>query len=137
MDERTVREPHAPTLYTITHGRVLAHEKKDAGLLPHGSTKQLTLELLQKLSDRGELNDLDEERIELLGNQIRRFANTYREGLGDRALETDIETENVHDTKVIVLINLAWRWRQFCAAKRALDDKLGAIRETERLLLTC
>lgn len=137
MDERTERELHELTLNAITHGRLLAQEWGDAGLLPHGSTKQLTLELLQKLSDRSELNDLDEERIELLGNQIRRITNDYREGLGDRALETDIETENVHDTKVIVLINLAWRWRQFRAAKRALDDKLCAIRETERLLLTC
>lgn len=134
MDEETERELHEMTLNAITHGRLLAQEWKEAGLAPKGSTKQLTLDLLQKLSDRCGLHNIDEERIEMFGNQIRRFTNDYREGLGDRALEMDIETENVHDTKVINLINLAWRWRQFRLAHRRLEDKITAIRETERLL---
>ena len=134
MDEQTERELHELTLNAITHGRLLAQEWREAGLAPHGSTKQLTLDLLQKLTDRCGLQDIDDERVYLLGNQIRRFTNDYREGLGDRALETDIETENFHDTKVIGLINLAWRWRQLLLAHRKLEDKIAAIRETGRLL---
>lgn len=134
MDEQTERELNELTLNAITHGRLLAQEWREAGVAPQGSTKQLTLELLQKLSDRSGLNDLDEERIDLLGNQFRRFANAYREGLGDRALETDIETESVHDTKVIDLINLAWRWRQLRLAQCRLADKIAAMRDTGRLL---
>ncbi len=134
MDERTERELHELTLNVITHGRMLAQEWRETGLVPRGSTKQLTLELLQKLSDRCGLRDIDDERIDLLGNHIRRFANAYREGLGDRALETDIDTENVHDTKVIDLINLTYRWRQLRLAHRKLEDKSAAIWETKRLL---
>ncbi|MFY0680329.1 MAG: hypothetical protein JXR13_07120 [Thalassovita sp.] len=134
MDEKTERELHELTLNAITQGRLLAQEWREAGLAPQGSTKQLTLDLLQKLADRSGLYDLYDERIELLGNQIRRFANAYREGLGDRALETDIDTENVPDTKVIDLINLAWRWRQLRSGHRKLEDKIAAIRETGRLL---
>lgn len=134
MDEKTERELHDRTLNTITHGRLLAQEWHTAGLVPRGSTKQLTLDLLQKLTDRCGLQDIDDDRIELLGEQIRRFTNEYREGLGDRAMTTDIETEHIYDTKVIDLINLAWRWRQFRASQRALEDKVAAIRQTDRLL---
>jgi len=134
MDEVTERELHELTLNAITHGRLLAQECRDAGMAPQGSTKRLIMDLLQKLSDRCGLSDLDDERIDLIGDQIRRFTNDYREGLGDRALETDIETENVHDTKVIDLINLAWRWRQLRLTQRKLADKVAAIRETKSLL---
>lgn len=134
MDEQTERETHELVLAVITQGRLLAQEWREVGLVPQGTTKSFVLELLRSLGDRHGFDEMDEERIDLVGDQIRRFTNGYREGLGDRALESDVETEHIFDVKAIDLINLAWRWRQFRNVKRALDDKTAAIRETERLL---
>lgn len=134
MDIETEREVHELTLAAIYHGRLLADEWQETGLVPLGTTKQLTLDLLQKLHERRGLEELDEDRLHLLGEHIRKFTNQYREGLGDRALQQNIETEQIFDAKAIDLINLAWRWRQLRGAKRALDDKTVAIRETDRLL---
>ncbi len=137
MDETTERETLELVLAAIFQGRLLAQEWQEVGLVPQGAAKPFVLELLKGLLERHGLDKMDEERVRMLGDQIRRFTNEHREGLGDRAMETDIETESIIDARAINLINLAWRWRQFRAAKRALDDKLAAIRETERLLLTC
>ncbi|MFV1495748.1 hypothetical protein VW040_05380 [Phaeobacter sp. JH85H1] len=134
MDEQTERETHELVLAVITQGRLLAQEWQEVGLVPLGTTRSFVLELLRSLGDRHGLDKMDDERIDLFGDQIRRFTNAYREGLGDRVLERDVETEHIFDLKAIDLINLAWRWRQFRNAKRALDDKTAAIRETERLL---
>ncbi|WP_291727136.1 hypothetical protein [Leisingera sp. F5] len=38
------------------------------------------------------------------------------------------------DQKVIEYVNLAYRWKQFKAAKIALDDKPAAIRDANVLL---
>ena len=137
MDEKTERETHELVLAAIFQGRLLAQEWQDVGLVPQGAAKPFILELLKGLLERHGLDEMDEERVRMLGDQIRRFTNEHREGLGDRAMEMHIDTDNVHDTKVVDLINLAWRWRQFRAAKQALDDKLAAIRETDRRLSTC
>lgn len=134
MDEQTERETHELVLAVITQGRLFAQEWREVGLVPQGTCKPFVLGLLRSLGDRRDLDELDDERIDLFGDQIRRFTNSYREGLGDRALESDVETEHIFDLKAIDLINLAWRWRQFRNAKWALDDKTAAIRETERLL---
>ena len=137
VNEKTERETHELVLAAILQGRLLAQEWQDVGLVPQGAAKPFVLDLLHALHERRGLQEMDEERIRMLGDQIRRFTNEHREGLGDRAMEMHIETENVHDSKVVDLINLASRWRQFRAAKQALDDKLAAIRKTERLLATC
>ncbi|WP_157133207.1 hypothetical protein [Roseobacter sp. SK209-2-6] len=134
MDEQTVRETHEIALKAIRHGRLLAQEWREVGLVPQGTIKPFVLELLHSLGERHGLEEMDEERIDLIGDQIRRFTNGYREGLGDRALESDVETEHIFDVKAIDLINLAWRWRQFRNAKRSLDDKIAAIREADHLL---
>lgn len=134
MDEQTERETHELVVAVITQGRLLAQEWREVGLVPQGATKPFVLGLLDSLRERHGLQEMDEERVAMLGEQIRRFTNEYREGLGDRALETDVETEQFYDVKVVDLINLAWRWRQFRTAQRALEDKIAAIRETERLL---
>lgn len=134
MDDKTERETHELVLAVITQGRLLAQEWREVGLLPQGATKPFVLGLLRSLEERHGLDEMDEERIDFVGDQIRQFTNGYREGLGDHALESDLETEHIFDLKAIDLINLAWRWRQFRKAKRALDDKTAAIRETERLL---
>ncbi|MBO9400844.1 hypothetical protein [Shimia sp. R9_3] len=134
MDIQTERETHELVLAVITQGRLLAQEWREVGLVPQGTSKPFVLGLLRSLEERHGLEKMDEERIELIGDQIRRFTNGYREGLGDCALESDVETEHIFDVKAIDLINLAWRWRQFRKAKRALEDKTAAIRETERLL---
>lgn len=134
MDIETEREVHKLTLGAICHGRLLADEWQETGLVPQGTTKQLTQDLLQKLHERRGLEELDEDRLHLLGEHIRKFTNQYREGLGDRALQQNIETEQIFDMKAIDLINLAWRWRQLRCAKRALDDKMAAIAETNRFM---
>lgn len=134
MDQQTERETHELVLALVFQGRRLAQEWQEVGLLPQGTTKPLVLGLLRRLGERHEFQEMDEERINLLGDHIRRFTNQYRDGLGDRALENDLETEHIFDLKAIDLINVAWRWRQFRNAKRALDDKIAAVRETERLL---
>jgi hypothetical protein len=134
MDVETERETHELVLAVIFQGRLLSQEWREVGLVPQGAAKPFILELLNSLAERRGLDDLDEERIELVGDQIRRFTNSYREGLGDKALAKDVDTEHVFDVKAIDLINLAWRWRQFRKAQRELDDKIAAIRETERLL---
>lgn len=134
MDEQTERETHELVLAVIFQGRLLAQEWREVGLVPHGTNKPFVLGLLDSLDERKGLDDMDEERIELLGDQIRRFTNRYCEGLGDRALEQHVETEHIFDVKAINLINLACRWRQFRNVQRALKDKIAAIRETERVL---
>lgn len=135
MDIETEREVHELTLAAIYHGRLLAGEWQETGLVPLGTTKQLTQDLLQNLHERRGLEELDEDHLHLLGEHIRKFTNQYREGLGDRALKQNIETEQIFDAKAIDLINLAWRWRQLRGAKRALDDKMAAIKATDRLLI--
>lgn len=134
MDEQTERETHELVLAAITQGRLLAQEWQEVGMVPKGTTKSLVLALLRSLGNRQGLKEMDEERIDLVGDQIRRFTNEYREGLGDRALARDVETEHLFDIKAIDLVNLAWRWRQFRSAKLALDDKFAAIKETDKLL---
>ncbi|MCJ8336005.1 MAG: hypothetical protein MJH10_17485 [Epibacterium sp.] len=134
MNIETEREVHELTLAAICHGRLLAGEWQETGLVPLGTTKQLTQDLLRKLDERRGLEELDEDRLHLLGEHIGKFTNQYREGLGDRALQQNIETEQVFDAKAIDLINLAWRWRQLRGAKRALDDKMAAIKVTDGLL---
>lgn len=134
MDEKTVRETQDLVLETVRQGRLLAQDWQDAGVVPQGSTKRLTLDLLSQLNDRQRIDEMDEDRMTLIEAQIKRFTNAYREGLGDRALRQEVDTAHLSDVTAINLVNLSWRLRQFRGAKRALDDKLAAIRETERLL---
>jgi hypothetical protein len=134
MDEKTEREMHELVLAVVAQGRQLAQEWEDVGLISHGTTKPFVLGLLKALRGRHGLGEIDEARVRLLGEHIRKFTNEYREGLGDRALETDVDTTAFYDDRTVDLINLAWRWRQFRNALAALDDKVAAIRETQRLL---
>jgi hypothetical protein len=131
MDEQTEREIHELVLATIMHGRLLAQEWRNVGLVPQGCSRKLTLDLLDQLSKRTGYDEFDDDRLDLFENHICRFTNEYREGLGDRAFRQDIETEHMLDTHSIALVNLIWRWKQFRHAKLALDDKLAAIKITE------
>ncbi|WP_282076392.1 hypothetical protein [Epibacterium ulvae] len=134
MDEKTEHKTHELVLAVISQGRLWAQEWREVGLVPQGSTRSFVPSLLNSLCERSGLEDIDDERIGIIGEQIRHFTNDYRSGMGDQALVRYVDTEHFFDVKRIDLVNLAWRWRQVRKAKRALDDKLAAIRETERLL---
>lgn len=134
MDETTLRETHELVLETVRQGRLLAQDWHDAGVIPQGSTKRLTMDLLTQLSDRRGMEEMDEDRVAMIGGHIKRFTNSYCGGLGDRSMAQDIDTELLSDVTAIGLVNLAWRWRQYRSAKRTLDDKLAAIKETDKLL---
>ncbi|MGH1355962.1 MAG: hypothetical protein ACRBBS_12885 [Thalassovita sp.] len=81
MDVETERETHELVLAVIFQGRLQAQEWREVGLVPQGSTRPFVLGLLDSLGERRGLDDIDEDRIELVGEQIRRFTNSYREGL--------------------------------------------------------
>jgi hypothetical protein len=120
------RETCELVLAAITQGRLLAHECWEAGLVPKGTTRSLVTALLKNLGQRQRLEEMDEERIDMVGDQIRAFMNEYMAGLGDQALIRDVETDQIFDAKALSLVNLARRWRQFRGTKIALDDKLGS-----------
>lgn len=127
------RELHDLTLNAVIHGRRLAEEWREAGCVPKETTKHIILETLEKLGRREGFEGVNDDFIAIMGNEIRRTLNAYRDGIGDRAVTTDVDTVWEQDKDVIKLVNLAWRWKEFRAAKRALDDKLAAV----RLLDTC
>lgn len=127
------RELHDLTLNAVIHGRCLAEEWREAGCVPKGTTKHVILETLEKLGRREGFEGVNDDFIAIMGNEIRRTLNEYRDGIGDRAVTADVDTVWEQDKDVIKLVNLAWRWKEFRAAKRALDDKLSAV----RLLGTC
>lgn len=134
MDELTEREVHELVLDVIVQGRLLAEEWPDAGVVPRGCSKNLILETLKKLRQRQGYETLDEDLLDLLGDTIRRSANEHREDLGDRSLKFDIETENIFDSRTIELINLMHRWKLLRRSKRALDDKMEALKFGEKAL---
>lgn len=125
------REIHNLTLEAIIHGRLLAEEWLEAGCVPKGTTKHLILETLEQLRERQGFDDVNDDFIEMMGNEIRRALNEYRDGIGDRAISGDVDTVWEQNNDVIKLVNLAWRWKEFRAAKRAVDDKLAAVRQTD------
>lgn len=128
------RELYNLTLEAVIHGRRLAEEWRDACVVSKGATKRIILETLEQLSRREGLTVVDNDLIVLMGNEIRRTLNEYRDGIGDRAVNGDVDTVWEQDKDVIKLVNLAWRWKEFRAAKRALEDKLAAARWIELLL---
>ncbi|WP_166415467.1 hypothetical protein [Cochlodiniinecator piscidefendens] len=69
-----------------------------------------------------------------MGEHIRKILNEIREGKGDAALSEDVDLVWEQNQKVVEYVNLAYRWKQFKAAKVALDDKLAAIHEADVLL---
>ncbi|WP_281955474.1 hypothetical protein, partial [Pseudophaeobacter arcticus] len=87
VNEKTERETHELVLAAILQGRLLAQEWQDVGLVPQGAAKPFVLDLLHALHERRGLQEMDEERIRMLGDQIRRFTNEHREGLGDRGAD--------------------------------------------------
>ena len=128
------RELHNLTLDAIIHGRCLAKEWLAANLLPTGCVKTRILEVLDQLRERRGFDGIDDDLVEEIGTQIRRALNELRDGIGDRAMSGDVDTVWEQDNDIIKLVNLAWRWKKFRAAKRALDDKLAAILQTDLLL---
>lgn len=128
------REIHNLTLEAIIHGRRLADEWLAAGCIPKGTTKRLILETLEQLRERQGFDGATEDFIEMMGNEIRRALNEYRDGIGDRAISGDVDTVWEQDKDVIKLVNLACRWKAFRAAKRAVDDQLAAVRQMELML---
>lgn len=128
------REIHDLTLKAVVHGRRLAEEWREAGCVPKGTTKHIILETLEKLGRREGFEVVDDDFIAIMGNEIRRTLNAHREGIGDRAVTEDVDTAWEQNKDVIKLINLAWRWKEFRAAKRALDDKLAVVRWVGLLL---
>ena len=128
------RELHNLTLDAIIHGRCLAKEWLAANLLPTGCVKTRILEVLDQLRERRGFDGIDDDLVEEIGTQIRRALNELRDGIGDRAMSGDVDTVWEQDNDIIKLVNLAWRWKKFRAAKRALDDKLAAVRQADFLL---
>ncbi len=128
------REIHDRTLEAIIHGRRLAEVWLETGCVPKGTTKRIILETLEQLRERLGFDGVSDDFIEMMGNEIRHALNEYRGGIGDRAISGEIDTVWEQDDDVIKLVNLAWRWKEFRAAKRALDDKLAAVRQMELML---
>lgn len=128
------REVHEMTLETLRLGRLLAEEWLGGSLVPRGSSKSIIIEALHALRDRTRFNAADADLIELMGEQIRATLNEIREGKGDAALSQDVDLVWEQNQKVVEYVNLAYRWKQFKAARVALDDKLAAIREADVLL---
>lgn len=134
MDTEIERDIHKLALDVIILGRLLAEEWLEGSLIPTGSSKSIILETLQSLRARTGLQQVDQDLIELMGAQIRKTLNEIREGKGDAALSQDVDLVWEQNQKVVEYVNLAYRWKQFKAAKVALDDKLAAIREADDLL---
>lgn len=128
------REVHDLTLKTIVLGRLLAEEWLGGSLAPRGTSKSVILAALHSLQDRNGSQAVDTDLIELMGEHIRKTLNEIREGKGDAALSEDVDLVWEQNQKVVEYVNLAYRWKQFKAAKVALDDKLAAIREADVLL---
>jgi hypothetical protein len=128
------RELHNLTLDAIIHGRCLAKEWLTANLLPTGCVKTRILEVLDQLRERRGFDGIDDDLVEEIGTQIRRALNELRDGIGDRAMGGDVDTVWEQDKDVVRLVNLAWSWKEFRGAKRALDDKLAAVRHADLLL---
>ena len=128
------RELHNLTLETIIHGRCLAKEWLAASVLSTGCVKTRILEVLDQLRERKGFDGIDDYLVEEVGAQIRRALNGFRDGIGDRAMCGDVDTLWEQDKDIIQHVNLAWRWKEFRAAKRVLDDKLAAILQTDLLL---
>ncbi len=134
MDIEIERKVHDLTLETIVLGRLLAEEWLGGSLVPKGTNKTVILEALHALQDRNGAQTVDTDMVELIGEQIRRTLNEIREGKGDAALSQDVDLVWEQNQKVVEYVNLAYRWKQFKAAKVALDDKLAAIRQSDVLL---
>jgi hypothetical protein len=128
------RELHNLTLETIIHGRCLAKEWLATSALPTGCVRTRILEVLDQLRERKGFYGIDDDLVEEMGTQIRRALNGFRDGIGDRAMSGDVDTIWEQDKDIIQHVNLACRWKEFRAAKRALDDKLAAIQQTDLLL---
>ena len=128
------RELHNLTLEAIIHGRFLAKEWLAASVLPTGCVTTRILEVLDQLRERKGVDGIDDDLVEEMGTQIRRALNELRDGIGDRAMTADIDTVWEQDKDVVKLVNLAWRWKEFRTAKRALDDKLAAVQHAGLLL---
>lgn len=128
------REVHEMTLEALVQGRLLAEEWLGGSLVPSGTSKSVILEALHSLQARNGFKNVGADLIELMGEQIRKTLNEIREGKGDAALAQDVDLVWEQNQKVVEYVNLAYRWKQFKAAKVALDDKLAAIREADVLL---
>lgn len=128
------REVHEMTLETLRLGRLLAEEWLGGSLIPSGTSKSVILEALHSLQRREGFNAVDADLVELIGEQIRKTLNDIREGKGDAALAQDVDLVWEQNQKVVEYVNLAYRWKQFKAAKVVLEDKLAAIREADILL---
>lgn len=115
-------------------GRLLAEEWLEGSLVTKGSTRLIILEAIRSLRERGGLVGIDQDLIELMGEQIRYTQNEIRYGKGDAAISQVVDVDWEQDQKVIEYVNLAYRWKEFKAAKIALDDKLAAIRDADVLL---
>lgn len=134
MDIEIERDVHKLTLDAIVLGRLLAEEWLAGSLTPEGSIRSTILDSLQSLRERQGLQQIDQNLIDVMGEQIRRTLNEIREGKGDAAITQDVDLVWEQDQKVVEYVNLAYRWKQFKKAKIALDDKLSAIREADLLL---
>ena len=128
------KERHQTATGPLRLGRFLAEEWLGGSLVPRGTSKSVILEALHALQDRTGFKAVDADLIELMGEQIRATLNEIRKGKGDAALSQDVDLVWEQDQKVVEYVNLAYRWKQFKAAKVALDDKLAAIREAYILL---
>ncbi|MCA2008633.1 hypothetical protein [Tritonibacter mobilis] len=136
MDIEIERDVHKLTLDAIVLGRLLAEEWLEGSLTPKGSIRSTILDSLRSLRGRRGLQQIDQDLIDVMGEQIRNTLNEIREGKGDAAISKDVDLVWEQDQKVVEYVNLAYRWKQFKKAKVALDDKLAAIRDADTLLAT-
>ena len=134
MDEETTKEIRDLLYNLINQGRHFAREYRAFQVPETGTTKHLIKDLLDHLENRTGIMEFDEGRLQLFENIIRKFVNSHREGLGDRAVIEDVETDHIFDLDVLDMINMSCRWRKFASGKRALDDRIAAIQEADRIL---
>lgn len=134
MDIEIEREFHGLVDEVVKQGRWLGEEWLQSNLLPTGQTKNFLLEVLRELRDRKGHNKIDREILDLMGDTIRQSLNRIREGKGDAAISREVELFLEEDPTVIAYVNLAFRWKQFKQAQKALDDKVATIRLAQQLL---
>ena len=134
MDLAIEHQLHDLILRAIQQERWLAEEWLEGSLVPSGTSKRLVLDTLRDLRKHRSIENLDRDLMDLLQQQVWRALNELVPGKGDAAFCREVDTEWEQDPKILEYVSLAERWKKFWAAKVAVDDKLAAIRETERLL---
>ena len=119
---------------TLVHGRLLAQEWRETGLVPQGAGRNAVLEVLDKLERREGLDDVNSEILSLIGLPIKTAMDDLREHIRSADIESKPGAPGGRHQKLMKLINLSWRWCQFSEAKSELDDFRASVRLAETFL---